>query len=314
MGDGLCPVRSAARTIREIRVIRGFSRYSRPLAVSDRKARLQLQRVILQSRCARAVAARDDARAKTVRPAANRQPNTVDPRSLRGISFPAFAFYTLGNFIAVTGRQMLTIAIEWEVYARTHSATALGLVGLVAAVPIVTLSLPAGHLADRFSRKSIILWTQAASALCSICLALISWKHLDIPRMAILLQANDFLRSIATVFERHPAFHFDDLSLPLLFLVMLLSASVRTFAWAARSSFFPTLVPMENFANAVTWNSSMFQISCVLGPALGGFLIVRLGFPFIYAFDAVCALIFFFLVLPIEKIRAARRVDRQYLE
>ena len=77
---------------------------------------------------------------------------------------------------------MLTIAIEWEVYARTHSATALGLVGLVAAVPIVTLSLPAGHLADRVSRKSIILWTQAASALCSISLALISWKHLAIPR------------------------------------------------------------------------------------------------------------------------------------
>jgi MFS family permease len=52
----------------------------------------------------------------------------------------------------------------------------------------------------------------------------------------------------------------------------------------------------------------MFQISCVLGPALGGFLIVRLGFPFIYALDAVCALVFFFLVLPIEKIRVARRV------
>jgi MFS family permease len=214
----------------------------------------------------------------------------------------------MGNFIAVTGRQMLTIAIEWEVYARTHSATALGLVGLVAAVPIVTLSLPAGHLADRISRKSIILWTQAASAVCSVCLALISWKHLQIPRMAILLRANDLLRSIAITFERHPAFHFDDLSLPLLYLVMLVSASVRTFTWAARSSFLPTLVPLENFANAVTWNSSMFQISCVLGPALGGFLIVRLGFPFIYALDAVCALLFFFLVLPIEKIRVARRV------
>ena len=240
-------------------------------------------------------------------------PPTADPTAsihdpYAAFRFRAFAFYTLGNFIAVTGRQMLTIAIEWEVYARTHSATALGLVGLVAAVPIVTLSLPAGHLADRVSRKSIILWTQAASALCSISLALISWKHLEIPRTTALLWANDFLRSIATVFERHPAFHFDDLSLPLLYLIMLLSASIRTFTWAARSSFLPTLVPMENFANAVTWNSSMFQISCVLGPALGGFLIVRLGFPFIYALDAVCALVFFFLVLPIEKIRVARRV------
>ena len=157
--------------------------------------------------------------------------------------FRSFAFYTLGNFVSIAGRQMLTIAVEWEVYARTHSATALGLVGLVAAVPIVALSLPAGHLADRFRRKSIILWTQAVSALCSIALALISWNHLAIPRLTILLRANDLLRSIATIFERHPSFHFDDLSLPLIYLVRLISASVRTLGWAALSSFLPTLVP-----------------------------------------------------------------------
>ncbi|HEY2713516.1 MAG TPA: MFS transporter [Chthoniobacterales bacterium] len=222
--------------------------------------------------------------------------------------FCGYAFYALGNFIAITGRQMLTIAIEWEVYARTHSASALGLVGLVAAVPIVVLSLPAGHLADRFSRRSIILLTQASSAACSICLAVVSWQHLNLPRLTILLRTNDFLRLIASAFERHAAFHFDDLSLPLIYLLMLLSASIRTFGWAARSSFFPTLVPRETFANAVTWNSSIFQVSCVLGPALGGLLIVRLGFPFIYSLDAICALAFFCLLLPIGKIREAPRV------
>lgn len=222
--------------------------------------------------------------------------------------FRGFAFYALGNSIAIAGRQMLTIAIEWEVYARTHSATALGLVGLSAAVPIVALSLPAGHCADRFRRKTIILLTQAGSAVCSIALAFVSWQHLAIPRYLVLLRANNGLRAVASVFERHATFQFDDLSLPLLYLLMILSASIRTFGWAARSSFFPTLVPRETFANAVTWNSSIFQISCVLGPAAGGFLIVRMGFPFIYALDAVCALTFFCLVLPIEKFREARRV------
>ena len=120
--------------------------------------------------------------------------------------FASFSFYIFGNAIAVVGRQMLTIAIEWEVYARTHSATALGLVGLVAAVPIVALSLPAGHLADRWSRKKIILWTQVSSAFCSIGLALVSWNHLAIPRFAILLRGNDLLRSIATVFDAIPLF------------------------------------------------------------------------------------------------------------
>ncbi len=176
--------------------------------------------------------------------------------------FRGFAFYAFGNFISITGRQMLTIAIEWEVYARTHSATALGLVGLVAAVPIVALSLPAGHLADRFRRKSIILWSQAASALCSICLALISWNHLGSPRSPILLRANDFLRSIATVFERHPAYHFDDLSLAAdLSRHAHLGFDPHFWLGRAQLAFLPTLVPRENFANAVTWNSSIFQIS-----------------------------------------------------
>src|SRR2546423_523780 len=196
-----------------------------------------------------------------------RAAGTFAPASLRHDPYAAFrhldfVFYALGNFISITGRQMLTVAIEWEVYARTHSATALGLVGLVAAVPIVSLSLPAGHLADRFSRKTIILWSQAASAVCSVCLALISWNHLAIPRWPILFRANDGLQAIAAVFERHSTFHFDDLSLPLIYLVMLISASVRTFGWAARSAYLPTLVSRNTFANAVTWNSSIFQISC----------------------------------------------------
>ncbi|MBA3963044.1 MAG: MFS transporter [Chthoniobacterales bacterium] len=219
-----------------------------------------------------------------------------------------YALYTVGNFISITGRQMLTVALEWEVYARTHSATALGLVGLTAALPVVSLSLPAGHLADRYSRKTIILCAQAISAVCSVFLALISWQHLSIPRLTILLRANAGLAFVARIFERHTLYHFDDLSLPLIYLVMLLSGSARTFGWAARASFFPTLVPRDHFANAITWNSSMFQIASVLGPALAGLLIVRLGFPFIYAIDCCCALAFFLLVLPIERVGVARRL------
>src|SRR5690349_13489387 len=58
-----------------------------------------------------------------------------------------FSYFTIGNLLSIIGRQMLAVSVEWEMYARTHSATALGLVGLVIALPVVTLSLPAGHLA-----------------------------------------------------------------------------------------------------------------------------------------------------------------------
>src|SRR3954468_11108541 len=214
--------------------------------------------------------------------------------------YSGFSFYTTGNFISVIGRLMFIVAVEWEMYARTHSATALGLVGLVIALPVVLLSLPAGHIADRFPRKRIVLVSQALSAVCSLALAFVSFNHLNMPNWGILRAGNHFLFSIASVFERHTYFHFDDLSNPLIYLILLISATGRTFGWAARSSYFPQLVPRDVFANAVTWNSSVFQIGSVVGPALGGLLIVRAGFPFIYALDAACAFSFFLLVLPIK--------------
>src|SRR3954451_24325830 len=93
----------------------------------------------------------------------------------------AFSYYSLGNLVSVIGRQMLIVAVEWEMYQRTHSATALGLVGLAFSAPVVLLSLPAGRIADRYNRKYIILVSQAVSAICSLGLALISWRHLAIP-------------------------------------------------------------------------------------------------------------------------------------
>src|SRR6202171_6506801 len=128
--------------------------------------------------------------------------------------FRGFRFFTAGNLLSIIGRLMFIVAVEWEMYARTHSATALGLVGLVIALPVVLLSLPAGHVADRFPRKRIVLVTQALSAMCSLALAFVSWQHLAIPDWAVLRAGNRFLFSFATIFERHTYFYFDDLSIP----------------------------------------------------------------------------------------------------
>src|ERR1051325_9800408 len=227
-------------------------------------------------------------------------PKTHDPYA--ALLFGDFALFTAGNLLSITGRLMLAVAVEWEIYARTHSATALGLVGLAIAVPVVTLSLPAGHLADRLSRKHIILWSQVLSAITSLGLALVSYKHLLIPQIAPLRESNHMLAAVAAIFERHhQLFHFDDPSVPLIYLLMFIGASVRTFSWAARSSFFPTLVPRAALANPVTWNNSVFQIGSVVGPALSGFLVAYVGFPFVYLLDAICSFSFFLLVLLIRR-------------
>src|SRR2546423_1815082 len=218
----------------------------------------------------------------------------------------SYRFFTTGNLLSILGRQMLAVAVEWEIYRRTHSATALGLVGLVFAIPIVGLSLPAGHLADRISRKHIILVSQIFSSVTSALLALVSWQHLAIPQMSILRACNHGLSAIASVFERHQStFHFDDASIPIIYLLLFLGAVARTFSWAARSSFFPTLVSRDAFANAVTWNNSVFQIGSVVGPAISGFIVARLGFPIVYAIDAVTAFAFFLFTLPIPRAKQA---------
>src|SRR5438874_11736435 len=144
------------------------------------------------------------------------------------LRFSGFRLFTAGNLLSITGRLMLAVAVEWEIYARTHSATALGLVGLVIATPVVALSLPAGHLADRFSRKRIILVSQIFSALASIALAFVSWKHLSIPLIAPLRGGNHALAGIATIFERHhPAFHFNDASVPIIYALLFIYGTVR---------------------------------------------------------------------------------------
>ena len=243
------------------------------------------------------------------RPAVPRQilpkPQKHDPYS--AFRFGGFSLFTAGNLLSITGRQMLAVAVEWELYARTHSATALGLVGLVIAIPVVALSLPAGHLADRFSRKHIILVSQIFSAVASAALAYVSWKHLSIPSIGLLREGNRGLTAIASIFERHhPAFHFDDASIPLIYLLLFIGGTARTFSWAARSSFFPTLVDRDAFANAVTWNNSVFQIGSVVGPGISGLLVAHVGFPFVYMLDALCAFSFFVLVLPIRRSRQVR--------
>jgi MFS family permease len=222
-----------------------------------------------------------------------------------------FRFFTSGNLLSLLGRQMLAVAVEWEIYRRTHSATALGLVGLVFAIPVVGMSLPAGHLADRISRKHIILWSQVFSSITSALLALVSWQHLNIPQMSILRACNRGLSEIASVFEQHQrTFHFDDASIPLIYLLLFLGAIARTFSWAARSSFFPTLISRDAFSNAVTWNSSIFQIASVVGPAISGFVVAQRGFPVIYAIDAITAFIFFLFMLPIPRAPQIRQKEQ----
>src|SRR5688572_20978871 len=87
---------------------------------------------------------------------------------------PTYRGYLAGSFVATIGRQAVTAAALWQVYQWTHSATALGLVGLINVLPLLVLSLPAGALADHHDRRRLIALGTAVIAGVSIALAALS--------------------------------------------------------------------------------------------------------------------------------------------
>ena len=73
---------------------------------------------------------------------------------------PDYRRLLAGSVLAAVGSEMQSVAVGWELYQRTSSAWALGLVGLVQLLPVLLLSLPAGHAADRYSRKRLLASAQ----------------------------------------------------------------------------------------------------------------------------------------------------------
>jgi MFS family permease len=194
-----------------------------------------------------------------------------------------FARYLIGRLVAVLGQQMLTVAVGWELYERTGSALALGLVGLTEMTAMVLLTLPAGHLADNYNRKRIILTALLLGAASSIGLASISALHGPVSAI---------------------------------YACLFTTAVARTFLWPASSAFLTSLVPRTLFARAVTWNSGAFQLSSVAGPALGGALIAFMGrhvahpVVVVYALNALAALTCFTLLCFIRKSHVVANPER----
>ena len=167
--------------------------------------------------------------------------------------------YLVGRLVASLGQQMLTVAVGWELYERTHSALALGLVGLTQMLPMVLFTLPAGHVADNHERKRIIVLMNLVIACASLGLTLIS-----------ALGAHVFW----------------------IYFCLFVAGTARTFLWPASSAFLPHLVSRRDFSRAVTWSSGSFQLSSVAGPAAGGALIALTHHAApVYAFNAAAALI-----------------------
>jgi len=177
--------------------------------------------------------------------------------------------YLSGRLIAITGQQMLATAIGWELFHRTHSVMKLGLVGLTQVAPMILLTLPAGHAADNYNRKSIITLMTLVVAASSLGLALISWFQADVSWM---------------------------------YACLFIGGATRTFLVAASASFLPSLVDRKDLSRAVNWSATTFQLSSIIGPSAAGGIIWLAGhraYP-IYAINACASLIFCLMMTQIH--------------
>ncbi|HET6622146.1 MAG TPA: MFS transporter [Dongiaceae bacterium] len=151
-----------------------------------------------------------------------------------------FALYAGANFLATIALQVQATALAWQIYEITHDPLQLGFVGLMEFLPAALLALPAGHIADRMDRRRLIL-TGAVAELCAalVLLSLAATGH--VTETAILALA--FCFGVA-----------------------------RAVATPAARALMPNLMPKENFASAVAWSSTSWQVATIAGPGLGGLL------------------------------------------
>ncbi len=172
---------------------------------------------------------------------------------------------------------MQTAAVGWAVYERLGSVLALGLIGLVQILPILLLALPAGQAADRYNRRTILLFGQGLTLAGSLALAALFWLH-------------------------GPAV--------LIFVVLGLLGVARAFTAPALMALLPNLLPRPLWGNAATWNSSLFELTGLAGPALAGLCIAATqGVMAVFLIAAGCTAtaMALFILLKLSPHVAARR-------
>jgi|SRR5271165_2047180 len=200
-----------------------------------------------------------------------------DPRLAGRVAFtyPNFVSYTLARFFIVLSLEMQSVAVGWQVYEITKRPLDLGYVGLAQFLPGFVLFLFGGHAADLFDRRRLLMWCYGGFASCSALLLAISWRA---PQ-----------------------------SVRLIYVVLVLLGSVRSFNWPASRALLPQLVPEEHLANAVAWNASTFQIATIAGPAIGGIAYAAFRGPeVVYAIAAAAAVVSIAMTSRIRPQPAAR--------
>jgi MFS family permease len=176
-----------------------------------------------------------------------------------------FSLFFSTRFMTVLATQMVDVSVAWLIYDTTGSALMLGFIGLCIFLPNIVFLLVAGHVADSFERRRVLIVCYSASMLATLGLLAAVWRGTPAPW--------------------------------LVFTLVALIGTARAFASPASSSILPNIVPREVFPNAVALTSSASQTAAIMGPAVGG-LLYGFGAPVVfivtatlYAIAVICLLV-----------------------
>ncbi|RYG65916.1 MFS transporter [bacterium] len=184
------------------------------------------------------------------------------------LGIPDYRRYLIGGIFAAAGAQMTNFAAGVELFSRTKDPVYLALLGLMSALPVISLALPAGTMADRYDRKRIVLMAEVGAIFFLAMLALCSYWQ----------------------------------GPPALFLgIVLCNAICSAFLGPALGALITNVVPEEYIPAAVRFGSIRWQLAATIGPVLGGFLMAYLGRAWpIYYLDSLGRTLFCFFLWPIQ--------------
>ena len=154
--------------------------------------------------------------------------------------YPAFTIFQTARCLVVFALEMQAVAVGWQVYEITKRPLDLGLVGLAQFLPGSVLFLAAGHVADVFDRRKVLILCDVGFGVCFFLLLLLAFYKTQ--------------------------------SVAMIYAVLVLLGIMRSFNGPSSRALLPHLVPEEHFQNSVAWASGIFQLATILGPVLGGLI------------------------------------------
>ncbi|MEJ7646003.1 MAG: MFS transporter [Chryseolinea sp.] len=176
------------------------------------------------------------------------------------LKLPDFRLFVSTRFCITLAIQIQSVVVAWQIYELTNDPLSLGLIGLAEAIPSISVSLYAGHIADVVQRKKIILICVSTLLLCSVAL------------LFFTLDAGQPLLKFGVV--------------PI-YSVIFVSGIARGFLTPAFFAYMPQLIPRELYTNAISWNSTLWETAAIGGPAIGGFIYAFFGVKASYAADVL---------------------------